>query len=349
LPSYQFEVLLRYVILQLLSAVDQLSDGEHSEVAPVLKQFVPQARLKKFRFGEFIKFEELNQRVQRKCFLGSRRHEKRSLCGMASLDVGFVAQVCCRFRNQIWFVAARFIEDDESLFSNLVIVELELRMEVNGSSCHLRSDAGFEREVFEHFLPLVCYFAGLIWRNLRLGIESEGIIDLGEFPLLLDGFVPRMVLEMRYVRNLLGVYVLEREGELFEDFLLARGEHREVGLRFCFKNPALFSAFIGFKWKDRHEFCKILRNFIVTNFLVEISRHWAKIVGVVVQIRDALACLAKMLEVKEVEKFEDLHLRRILHIDGKVEYRVKEFLSIGVVQHHARGPMAGDERMNLCR
>lgn len=95
-----------------------------------------------------------------------------------------------------------------------------------------------------------------------------------------------------------------------------------------------FKLFLRSERENRHELLEILWDFVLSDFLVEVLRYRTKVIREVVQIRNTLPGLSEMLEVKEVEKLEDLHLGWILDLRREVEYTVEELLAICVVEVH---------------
>jgi len=55
------KVLLWDIHFELLDAVNELSESQRAEVSLVLENLISKARIKKFRLGELIEFEQLNQ------------------------------------------------------------------------------------------------------------------------------------------------------------------------------------------------------------------------------------------------------------------------------------------------
>lgn len=186
-------------MLQFLDTVDKLRDSQSAQIAFVLKNSVFQTCLEEVGLGEFEELEQLNQRGQWQSRFGSLWHEEHRFLRIASLNIDPLAEVCCGFRDQIWLVIDRIVENDKPLLANLVVVKPELRMKVNGSSRHGISNAGSEGEVLKHFLPLVCGLEGIFRGYQSIAVEGKRVFNLRQVPVLLDRLIPRVILEVRDV------------------------------------------------------------------------------------------------------------------------------------------------------
>ena len=67
---------MRYVHLELFDAIDELSDTHRAEISLELEDLVSETCFEKFRFGELVEFEQLNQGFERKRWFSFLGHAK---------------------------------------------------------------------------------------------------------------------------------------------------------------------------------------------------------------------------------------------------------------------------------